>query len=68
MSFSIGNRLKNLAAQTKAIIRDLSQKQGAYRGLDTQQPSSQALPIQSRTETGAPVIDPDNKIRHVLSV
>ena len=70
MSFSIGNRLNNLAAQTKTIIRDLSQKNKAFIVdiVNTQQPSNQALPIQSHTETRAPVIDPDNKIRHVLSV
>jgi hypothetical protein len=69
MSFNLVNRVNNLTAQTQNILADLSQKQNIILDIvDTQLPSKQALLIQCNAETGAPVIDTDNNIRHVFSV
>ena len=69
MSLNTANKLSKLAAQTKNKISDLSQKQNIIVDIvDRQLPSKQALPIQSRAEARAPVVDTDNNIRHVLTV
>ena len=63
------NRFNNLAAQAENIISDLSQKQNIILDIvDTQLPSKQAFLLRSSTQTGQPVIDTDNNIRHALSV
>ena len=69
MSFNLVNRVNNLTAQTQNILADRSQKQNSIWDIvDPQLPSKQALLIQCQTETGAPVIDTEDNIRHVFSV
>lgn len=63
MSFSITNRLNNLAAQTASIISDLSQKQTIIGNIiDIELPGKQPLLSQTNSENGTPVIDTNNNI------
>ena len=68
MILNIASKLNNLSATTASILNDLSQKQTVIVDITNTLPTNLALLIQANTQTGSPVIDTDNNIRHVFSV